>query len=93
MMTSNSNKARYTLAELLAQCDLNAPLPMVDGWEAMPDVGLEVVKNNMILFLDTEFTDLHLEAKLISIGLVSEDGRTFDEESFPHNNPNGHKKS
>jgi len=31
----------------------------------------------MLLFFDTEFTDLHLEAKLISIGIVSEDGRTF----------------
>jgi hypothetical protein len=32
----------------------------------------------MLIFFDTEFTDLHPEAKLISIGLVSEDGeRTF----------------
>lgn len=31
----------------------------------------------MIIFFDTEFTDLHPAAKLISIGLVSEDGREF----------------
>lgn len=31
----------------------------------------------MLIFFDTEFTDLHREAKLISIGLVAEDGRTF----------------
>jgi len=29
------------------------------------------------LFLDTEFTDLHPEAKLISIALVDEDGKFF----------------
>lgn len=29
------------------------------------------------LFFDTEFTGLHSEAKLISIGIVSEDGRYF----------------
>jgi len=31
----------------------------------------------MLIFFDTEFTDIHREAKLISIGLVAEDGRTF----------------
>ena len=31
----------------------------------------------MLIFFDTEFTDLHWQAKLISIGLVTEDGRTF----------------
>ncbi len=31
----------------------------------------------MKLFLDTEFTGLHQKTTLISIGLVSEDGRTF----------------
>lgn len=31
----------------------------------------------MLIFFDTEFTDLHPEAKLISIGLVAEDGSTF----------------
>jgi len=30
-----------------------------------------------LVFLDTEFTDLDPGAVLISIGLVSEDGRTF----------------
>lgn len=32
----------------------------------------------MLIFFDTEFTDLHSDARLISIGLVAEDGeRTF----------------
>ncbi len=31
----------------------------------------------MKIFLDTEFTGLHKDTTLISIGLVSEDGRTF----------------
>jgi hypothetical protein len=31
----------------------------------------------MLIFFDTEFTDLDPEAKLVSIGLVSEDGREF----------------
>lgn len=29
----------------------------------------------MLIFFDTEFTDLHQDAQLISIGLVSEDGK------------------
>lgn len=31
----------------------------------------------MLIFFDTEFTELHPEAKLISVGLVAEDGRDF----------------
>lgn len=31
----------------------------------------------MKLYLDTEFTDLHYEAKLISIALVDENGKSF----------------
>lgn len=31
----------------------------------------------MLIFLDTEFTQLDFEAKLISVGLVSEDGGEF----------------
>lgn len=31
----------------------------------------------MLIFFDTEFTDLVPDAKLVSIGLVSEDGREF----------------
>lgn len=31
----------------------------------------------MLIFFDTEFTDLSIDPKLISIGLVSEDGREF----------------
>ena len=31
----------------------------------------------MKVFFDTEFTGLHRNTTLISIGLVSEDGRTF----------------
>lgn len=35
-------------------------------------------KNNVMrLFMDTEFTGLHKHTHLISIGIVSEDGRTF----------------
>lgn len=31
----------------------------------------------MLIFFDTEFTSLHIKSKLISIGLISEDGREF----------------
>lgn len=31
----------------------------------------------MKIFMDTEFTGLHKNTKLISIGLISEDGRSF----------------
>lgn len=31
----------------------------------------------MLIFFDTEFTDLHPEVKLMSIGLAAEDGREF----------------
>lgn len=31
----------------------------------------------MLIFFDTEFTELGIDPRLISIGLVSEDGRTF----------------
>jgi len=34
-------------------------------------------KNHMKIFFDTEFTGLHKNTTLISIGLVAEDGRTF----------------
>lgn len=33
-------RPRYTLAELLAQCDVAAPPPR-DEWDNVPDVGLE----------------------------------------------------
>lgn len=37
-------KPRYSLAELLAQCDPNAPMPAdLAAWDAMPAVGREVV--------------------------------------------------
>ncbi len=36
-------KPKYTLEELMAQCDLNAPEPEdMAGWNAMPPVGREV---------------------------------------------------
>lgn len=35
----------------------------------------------MFVFIDTEFTSLDADAKLISIGLVAQDGRTFYAES------------
>jgi hypothetical protein len=31
----------------------------------------------MLIFFDTEFTSLHFAAKLISIGMIAEDGQTF----------------
>ena len=31
----------------------------------------------MLIFFDTEFTNLHVSSKLISIGLISEDGQEF----------------
>lgn len=35
-------KRRYTLADLVAQCDVNAPIPDdVRAWEAAPPVGSE----------------------------------------------------
>jgi DNA polymerase III epsilon subunit-like protein len=34
-------------------------------------------KNCMKIFFDTEFTGLHKDTTLISIGLVSEDNRKF----------------
>lgn len=37
-------KPRYTVAQLMAQCDLTAPLPAdLREWEAMEPVGLELV--------------------------------------------------
>lgn len=34
---------RYTLQELMSQCDLNAPMPeTLEAWENMIPVGLEV---------------------------------------------------
>ncbi len=36
-------KPKYTLEELMAECDLNAPEPEdMAGWNAMPPVGREV---------------------------------------------------
>ena len=42
-LTLTRTRPTYTLEELLAQCDPNAPMPadMVQ-WEAMPPVGLEI---------------------------------------------------
>jgi hypothetical protein len=36
----------------------------------------------MLVFFDTEFTDLSLDPQLISIGLISEDGREFYAELY-----------
>ena len=42
MTTDPNKKPRYTLAELLAQCDPNAPaLPILAEWDRLPPVGLE----------------------------------------------------
>ena len=71
----------YSLAELMAQCDLTA-LPPEDMkvWELMNSVGKETQLSEgcMNVFFDTEFSGLVIDPKLISIGMISEDGdRTF----------------
>lgn len=82
---------KYTLEELLAQCDPTKPIPVLTEWAEMVPVGREIIdqksigmfgdeKDNkpMRIFFDTEFTDLGIDPKLISIGLVEETGeRTF----------------
>jgi antitoxin ChpS len=35
-------KPRYKLADLLAQCDPNAPMPRIEEWDDMRPVGNEV---------------------------------------------------
>ena len=41
-MLLKSRKKRYTLDELMAQCDMNAPIPVdVSDWDAMPSAGEE----------------------------------------------------
>lgn len=42
-------------------------------------------RESMKLFLDTEFTGLHKDTTLISVGVVSEDGRTFYAELTDYN--------
>lgn len=37
-----SRKPRYSLDELLAQCDPTVPLPRVEGWDEMKPVGKEL---------------------------------------------------
>lgn len=65
----------YSLAELIAQCDLSA-LPPGDmkEWELMNAIGKETQLSEgcMNVFFDTEFTELGIDPRLISIGLVSE---------------------
>lgn len=41
--------------------------------------------DNLKIFFDTEFTGLHKNTTLISIGLISEDGRTFYAEFLDYN--------
>ena len=43
MMVNNKRKSRYSLADLLAECKPDEPMPadMVE-WEHMPDVGKEL---------------------------------------------------
>jgi len=42
IIVPNKKKPRYSLTELLAQCDDSAPMPEeVLGWERTPDVGNE----------------------------------------------------
>lgn len=44
-LTSSASPARrkWTLAELLAQCDGQTHLPVIKEWNRMPDLGLEVI--------------------------------------------------
>jgi len=42
MITPKKNKPKFTLKELLAQCDLDAPMPeAAKKWDEMPVVGQE----------------------------------------------------
>lgn len=69
-------KPRFNLAELIDQCDRNAAIPLVEGWDEMPAVGLEITDSHMLIFIDTEYTGLgQRDPKLISLALVPADGR------------------
>ena len=56
---------------------------MVDNWGPKKEqclfkhINENLIKNYMKIFFDTEFTGLHKNTTLISIGLVAEDGREF----------------
>ncbi|NOQ79545.1 MAG: AbrB/MazE/SpoVT family DNA-binding domain-containing protein [Gammaproteobacteria bacterium] len=42
LLTPKQNKPKYTLKELLAQCDLKAPMPeAVKEWDEVQPAGLE----------------------------------------------------
>lgn len=42
VITPNQDKPKYSLKELLAQCDLKAPMPdVVKEWDAVQPVGRE----------------------------------------------------
>lgn len=47
----------------------------------------------MEIFFDTEFTGLHQSTTLISIGLISKDGRTFYAECNDYDRSKNHQKS
>jgi len=36
-------RSKYKLADLLQQCDLNAPAPDLEWWDSMPPVGQEIL--------------------------------------------------
>lgn len=43
LVLTPAEKTRYTLAELMAQCDKNAPAPEdIKAWDAMTPVGKEI---------------------------------------------------
>ena len=42
LIVAPSTRPRYSLDELLAQCDLNAPTPSLDWWDDAKPVGQEV---------------------------------------------------
>ena len=38
-----TGRRKYNLDELLAECDLNAPLPQIEGWDEIMLVGREIL--------------------------------------------------
>ena len=40
---ATSKPKKYTLGELLAQCDPDAPSPRIPGWDDMTPVGKEIL--------------------------------------------------
>lgn len=46
---TDAKRPKYKLSELVAECDLNAPVPdELRHWEAMEPVGREVIPNDAL---------------------------------------------